>query len=574
VCRRQSSSTGSAAASQKPEVPSVLLKEGSRAGKNSKTDGSLRSLDPHEEYKRRFTQLEGIGQQKELYPRLKAESGHNDSPAHFKHSFDSLKDGEKRHDVKVTVCGKVRASRSSSSKLLFLDIWDNEEKVQGVCDWQSLEAAGIVKEQFSSFRKSINKGDWFSITGYPYRTNAGELSVFVTQLPQLLAPNLHQLPESVEDENTLARNKHLHLIIDRKARETLRVRHVVETSIMSFLHDRDFLRVQTPLLGHGAGGATARPFITTATDFQDQKLELRIAPELFLKRLVVGSMGRVYEMGPAFRNEGIDATHNPEFTICEFYQPFASLADLMHTTEQLFAHLLRSISSRLMKDQGSPVLGDKEEGMQEDDVTGPYNVLEFIPTLESIISKRLDSAGWRIPDLSLPKASQELQQLFERLGARLPTNPTLPRLLDELSSLYIEPLCVKPTWITHHPVALSPLAKGFTDEMSGQQIAARAELFIEGKEYVNCYEEENDPFVQRKKFEMQRSFRSEDDAEISDRIDENYLECLEWGLPPTGGWGCGVDRLVMLFSGTKRIQDVLSFGTLRNVVSMGKEWRR
>ncbi|KAK3044406.1 hypothetical protein LTS18_001376, partial [Coniosporium uncinatum] len=166
-----------------------------------------------------------------------------------------------------------------------------------------------------------------------------------------------------------------------------------------------------------------------------------------------------------------------------------------------------------------------------------------------------------MPDLTTPQASEELRQLFERLDARLPTNPTLPRLLDELSSLFIEPLCMQPTWITYHPLALSPLAKSFTDEKSGQEVAARAELFIKGKEYVNCYEEENDPFVQRKKFKMQRSFRGEDDAEIPDRIDENYLECLEWGLPPTGGWGCGVDRLVMLFSGTERIQDVLSFGT-------------
>lgn len=216
----------------------------------------------------------------------------------------------------------------------------------------------------------------------------------------------------------------------------------------------------------------------------------------------------------------------------------------------------------------------------------PYRALSFIPTLEQHLATALKEP-YRLPNLEDFSAEEDLQSLYNRLNLALPTNPTLPRLLDDLCSTFIENTCVEPTWITHHPAVMSPLAKSFVDDEDGQLIAARAELFIQGEEYVNCYEEENSPIEQRRKFLQQKAFkeRSVSGAGAAEQaigeasgfksgIDESYIEALEWGMPPTGGWGCGVDRIVMLFAGAKRIADVLPFGNLRNVVALGKPWRK
>jgi lysyl-tRNA synthetase, class II len=252
---------------------------------------------------------------------------------------------------------------------------------------------------------------------------------------------------------------------------------------------------------------------------------------------------------------GLDATHNPEFTTCEFYKSFTGLEELMGMTEDLFSGL--AIYVRQLKEtqfMSLPTL--------DIDFTPPFRRIDFIPALEKAIEQLL-------PDLRAPNASAKVLQIFRDLSIEPPKSPTLPRLLDHLSSIYIEPLCVSPTFITHHPECLSPLAKTSRHSRNNQAVSSRVELFIGGREVVNAYEEENSPFEQRRKFEEQLAWR---DGESQDAIDESYLEALEWGLPPTGGWGLGVDRLCMIFCGVRRINDVLSFGNLRNVVGLaGRE---
>ena len=423
----------------------------------------------------------------------------------------------------------------------------------------------ISTDAFKAFSKTARRGDSWLIKGYIHRTERGELSILASELPTLLSPSLHQIPESLDDPEARARNRHVDMLVHPEAIETLQVRHHVEAKMQEFFNKLGFVKVTTPLLSSMAGGANARPFETVATELSAETLNLRIAPELWLKRLIVGGMEKVYEIGPAFRNEGVDATHNPEFNICEYYQAYATLDDLMQTTTQLLYALNEHIYDLR---QQRRLLHLKPVDLNPADSSGTRNLVwpttlpsfEFIPTLEQKLSLAL-------PDLETPEATTTILQIFEDKNLSIPTNPTLPRLLDALAAVYLEPRSHdKPIFITHHPACMSPLSKHFICPATNQVVAARAELFYQGREYANMYEEENSPFEQRRKFEEQMRLK---DGEAM-KLDEQYLRCLEWGMPPTGGWGCGIDRLVMLFSGRERIADVLAFGTLRNVAGLGK----
>jgi lysyl-tRNA synthetase class 2 len=264
---------------------------------------------------------------------------------------------------------------------------------------------------------------------------------------------------------------------------------------------------------------------------------------------------------------GVDLNHNPEFTTCEFYRTYADVEELINITEKLVTQLYEFAKTRVSQQYRSLKL-------RSWDLRTPFNRLDFIPALEAAIAyipPTLDSPAQteikrRLPDLSSPDAERGILQLLQDLNIPQPAKPTLPRLLDRLSSIYLERDIRRPTFITNHPECLSPLSKSFIHPANGQRVAARAELFVYGLEIANMYEEENSPFEQRRKFVQQLSWK--DDGNPGD-INENYLEALEWGLPPTGGWGCGLDRLCMLLAGTSRIADVLAFGTLRNVVALG-----
>ncbi len=257
--------------------------------------------------------------------------------------------------------------------------------------------------------------------------------------------------------------------------------------------------------------------------------------------------------------------------MCEFYWPFQTLDQLMTTTEDMFHTMFEQLSSLdpLMTSHLPNSIIHRPDANHKPEPSFPkkFNRLPFIPTLEQ-------EMGRPLPDLDLPNSSELLQALFKEKSIPLPVQPTIPTLLDALSAAYIEPLCASPTFITEPPAALSPLAKSFRCPTTGHVVSARAELFVAGAEYANMYEEENSPFEQRRKLEAQLEYRRQVDPDAVADMDESYLEALEWGLPPTGGWGLGVDRLVMLFTGRKRIGDVLPFGTLRNVVGLQKAWRK
>lgn len=346
------------------------------------------------------------------------------------------------------------------------------------------------------------------------------------------------------------------MLTDPSLIEVLKARSLLVNATSAFLTDRGFCNVQTPILSALAGGATARPFETAATEFAERKLSLRISPELWLKRLLIGGMQRVYEIGPSFRNEGLDRTHNPEFSTCEFYAVGWPLHRLQIETTKLVGFIVRALGTGAVE-TFTECIGDACTNVEP----SSWPSIDFLPAL----NKELDCD---LPDLSSPSARELILEIFTNKGLTPPIMPTLPRLLDKLSSIYLEPKCHNATWIINTPECLSPLAKSFPHpDLPHQRVAARGELFIHCKEVVNCYEEENSPTEQRRKFiDQQKHAKLGDDVDPEAmKIDEDYIRALEWGLPPTGGWGCGIDRLCMLMLGKDKISDVLAFGNLRSV---------
>lgn len=514
-------------------------------------------------------------QHKEQYPRIKKQDAVLDYHT-FKERYKNLARGESRPNDLVVVrgmsasspleetdscCqGRIWSFRIAGSKLGFFDLFQNSRstqmnshRLQCMLDYTHVAHIGMKAPHFKDFLQQLRRGDIYSVKGIPHRTPRNELSVLVTEIPQLLSPCTQPLPETLLDKETRLRNRHVDFLLNPQLAETVQLRSEILKFLRQWLSDEGHIEVQTPVLADGAGGAVARPFHTSATEFQNRQIALRIAPELWLKRLIMGGFERVFEIGPSFRNEGIDLSHNPEFTTCEFYRSYADIEELINTTERMFLGLSRIVTS-VVHTNCRALIPPKL------DFSPPLPRLDFIPAIEAAIGKQL-------PELTWPDAQAQLLLLFNDLNIHLPSLPTLPRLLDKLSAKYLEPQCFGPTWIINHPECLSPLSKSFIHPDNQQRVSARAELFVRNTELVNCYEEENSPIEQRRKFENQLQYQEGDPGA---ELDENYLQALEWGLPPTGGWGCGIDRLCMLFSGTNRIADVLSFGTLRNVVSLGR----
>ncbi|PGH03092.1 lysine-tRNA ligase [Blastomyces parvus] len=519
---------------------------------NTPTPAEADSLSDKKGWKNRIAEIRNV--YPEPYPRLSVDK-RSISCDEFHSKYEHVKPNETAEKDSVVIYGRIQSARIAGSKLIFLDLVQNGRKVQVLCNQRLLDGTGVTPEKFKQFYHLLRRGDVFSAIGKPHRTGRGELSVTASELPKLITPCLHDIPLRIKEQETSPYDRHVQLLSSPTAADILRARSSIIQYLRTFFLDRSFMEVETPILGSVAGGAVARPFETSATEFPERPLSLRIAPELWLKRLVVGGFDRVFEIGQSFRNEGsLDKTHNPEFTTCEFYHAFADLETLISLTESIFTGLSQHIHNL---NQTLPTLTPTTANFE-----APFRRLDFIPDLETAMGRKL-------PDLtSTPteEATRAVLDLFDQLHHAPPANATLPRLLDRLSSLYLEPQCKNPTFITNHPECLSPLSKSFVHPANGQVVAARAELFVDTREVVNMYEEENSPFEQRRKFEMQLGFQGgavEEEGE--GKMDESYVQALQWGLPPTGGWGCGVDRLVMLFTGAGRIGDVLSFGNLRSV---------
>ncbi|KAI0149939.1 lysyl-tRNA synthetase [Hypoxylon sp. NC0597] len=460
----------------------------------------------------------------------------------------------------LTLEGRIMSVRRSGSRLVFLSIMGEYQEVQVMISLNQLSEPKPDPRQFREALHPLLRGDIVSIKGTAMRTDAGELTLKATELPTLLSPSLAPLPEELTNQETMVLKRHIDLLVNRRTSDTFRLRSHLIKSIRDFFHEKDFLEVQTPILADCASGATARPFLTSATEFPDKELALRIAPELWLKRLVVGGNDKVFEIGSSFRNEGIDITHNPEFTMCEFYSAYSNLADLISITEDFITRLFKH-AEHLIQSQFQSLVKPKIKLPEKS-----WKQVEFIPALEGILDIKF-------PDLAEPDALPKLIELLDgRANITQGLKLTLPKLLDELAGEFLESSSYEqPLFIIHHPACMAPLSKSFTCPKTGQLVSARAELFIEGREIANMYEEENNPFEQRRKFEMQLESRKgkpavDDEGPVD--VDESYVQALEHGLPPTGGWGCGIDRLIMLLSGATRIGDILSFGNLRNVVSI------
>ncbi|WVR00200.1 lysine-tRNA ligase [Kwoniella sp. CBS 9459] len=458
----------------------------------------------------------------------------------------------------ISLAGRVYTIRESGPKLIFYDLKADGVKVQVLAQAQN---AGSVEE----YRKShdiIRRGDIVGVTGLPTRTKTGELSLTISSI-QLLSPCLQQLPgrEGVVDLETRYRKRYLDLIMNQSSRDVFITRSKVVNYIRKYLDAQGFLEVETPMMSMVAGGATAKPFVTHHNDLK-LDLFMRIAPELYLKELVVGGLDRVFEIGRVFRNEQIDMTHNPEFSICEFYMAYADMYDLMDMTETMITGLVQYLYGTTKVTFHPQGRGEGKKAY-EVDFTRPWKRFDMIGELETQLNVKFPPGDTLHDD----NANKFLRDLCAKHNVDCAEPKTNARLLDKLVGEYIENQCVNPSFIVGHPQVMSPLAKY---HRSRPGLCERFEAFMCTKEICNAYTELNDPFDQRERFEEQVRQKEQGDDEAQG-VDETFLDALEYGLPPTGGWGLGIDRLVMFLTDSANIKEVLLFPAMRPVVANSTE---
>ncbi|KAJ2865642.1 hypothetical protein GGH94_002086 [Coemansia aciculifera] len=462
---------------------------------------------------------------------------------------DQLEAGVKRPDLQLSVQGRIRSRREASKKLFFYDIEQGGRTIQVVVSQQRV--VGCDSDEFLSHNRALLSGDIIRAFGHLGKTNTGEISVFATQRLELLAPCLHTVPSrsGLVDTQKRFRNRYLDLLVNGS--NALQVRARVLRYIREFLDARKFVEVETPILSPNVGGASARPFVTqSAAAFGDTPLFLRVAPELYLKQLVIGGMDRVYELGRQFRNEGIDADHNPEFTTCEFYMAYATLDDLIAATEDMLRGMVQEINDSPVVIAVGPDTDGEVVGI---DFGSPFARIDVTEALHSSLPEL------KAIDINDPCAMPQLAAVLAARQITCPLPHTMPRLLDRLIGHYIEPLCTQPTFLLNHPAIMSPLAKS---NDAANTTAARFELFVNGKEIVNAYEELNDPREQRQRFTLQAADREAGDVEVPP-FDNEFCDALEFALPPTAGWGMGVDRVVALLAGVRHLRETIAFPIMR-----------
>jgi lysyl-tRNA synthetase, class II len=461
--------------------------------------------------------------------------------------IDNFEDSEEPDKgPRYRIAGRIRSFRSKG-KVAFAHIDDGFGLLQLYVRKEE------VGEDPYKVVKLLDLGDMIGVEGHLFRTRTGEITLHVKSIV-LLSKSLRPMPvvkekivdgekvvfDEVQDKELRYRQRYVDLVVNPEVKQVFRIRAAVIDRIRRFLNDREYLEVETPVLQPIYGGAAARPF-TTHHNALDRKLFLRISNELYLKRLIVGGLNRVYEFSKDFRNEGIDRTHNPEFTMLEFYQAYADYNQMMDLVEDMVADAAAAAAP-----DGSLVFGWRGHDI---DLSKPWlrrGMLELIG----------EKAG---EDITLPLDKSQLAGLCKKSGIELEKGMSAGKMLDELFGELVEPHLINPTFVTDYPVEVSPLAKR---HRSKPGLTERFELIIGGAEIANAFSELNDPLDQRERFEAQMKLKDEGDEEAQ-VMDEDYLRAMEYGMPPTGGVGIGIDRLVMLLTGMETIKDVVLFPQLR-----------
>lgn len=451
------------------------------------------------------------------------------------HSIDILNDYDSFEGKKVSVAGRIMTKRVMG-KASFINIRDLGGDIQIY-----VKRDDVGEEAYAEFKK-YDMGDIVGIEGEVFKTRTGEISVKAEKVV-LLTKSLQILPEKfhgLKDTDTRYRQRYIDLIVNPEVRDTFIKRSQIIREIRNYLDSKGFMEVETPVLVTNAGGAAARPF-NTHHNALDEDLHLRISLELYLKRLIVGGLERVYEIGRVFRNEGLSVRHNPEFTLLELYQAYTDYHGMMDLAEDLF----RTVAQRVL---GTTTI--TYDGV-EIDLSKPFERLTMVDAIKKYANVDFD----QIPDEASAKAlAKEHNIEFEDRHKR-------GDIINLFFEEYVEEHLVQPTFIMDHPVDISPLASRKPDN---PEYTERFELFITKREMANAFSELNDPMDQRKRFEAQEALRAAGDEEAN-QLDEDFITALEYGMPPTGGIGIGIDRLVMLLTDSAAIRDVLLFPTMKSL---------
>ncbi|MFI3325703.1 MAG: lysine--tRNA ligase [Clostridia bacterium] len=437
----------------------------------------------------------------------------------------------------VTMAGRIM-SRRGMGKAVFMDLRDTTGRIQL---YVKIDVLG--EEAFKSFLSVVDIGDIVGLKGRVFKTQRGEISVNVSEI-NIISKSLLPLPEKyhgLKDIDARYRQRYLDLIMNPDVKDTFRKRSQIIKEIRNYLDDKDFMEVETSVLHTQAGGASARPFITHHNALNTE-LYLRIALELHLKRLIVGGLDRVYEIGRVFRNEGMDTTHNPEFTMLELYQAYTDYEGMMNLTEEL----IQTVAAKVCGDTNI-ICGDVEI-----DLGKPFARLSMVDAIKEYSGV----------DFMTVETLEDARALAKEHHIEFETRHKKGEIINLFFEHYVEEKLIQPTFITGHPTDISPLAKKSPEN---PEFTERFELFILGHEYANAFSELNDPIDQRERFEAQAAAKAAGDDEACE-VDEDFLAALEYAMPPTGGLGIGVDRLVMLLTNSVSIRDVLLFPTMKPIV--------
>tara|TARA_Y100000589_G_scaffold8152_1_gene6931 strand:+ start:2697 stop:4211 length:1515 start_codon:yes stop_codon:yes gene_type:complete len=464
--------------------------------------------------------------------------------------YDYLENGQELN-LNVSIAGRVLAKRIMG-KIAFFIISDQEGTIQLYLDKLIIDNNidhSSKHLSFNDLKEFVDLGDWIGVRGILKKTNKGELSIKVANW-EMLSKSLQPLPDKwhgLTDVEKRYRQRYLDLIVNPQSKNVFKVRAACISMIRRWLDNKDFLEIETPILQSEAGGAEARPFVTHHNTL-DIPLYLRIATELHLKRMVVGGFEKVYELGRIFRNEGISTRHNPEFTSVEIYEAYANYLDMMVLCEELISNIVLKICN---------ISKINYQGMQID-FSQPWKRVSMKKSVEEFTGINFDSFKG---DFKKAKAALQVENIEIPIKAN-----TLGRLLNEVFEQKVESQLIQPTFITDYPIEISPLARSHDNDKAFVQ---RFELFIAGREIANAFSELIDPVDQRIRLEMQQSLRDAGDLEAH-CIDEDFLQALEIGMPPTGGLGIGIDRLIMLITDSPSIRDVIPFPLLKPEFTLNK----